>query len=88
MEGIEVEFLSSLFHSTIGPITATLSGILTVDCGSPQFSMHSIRYGFALLCSNTLSEMMGVEDIHTGFQHLKSAFLHHAEVAQRMESIV
>lgn len=30
--------------STIGPITATLSGILTVDCGSPQFSMHSIRY--------------------------------------------
>ena len=29
--------------STIGPIIATLSGILTVDCGSPQFSMHSIR---------------------------------------------
>ena len=31
--------------STIGPIISTLSGILTVDCGSPQFSMHSIRYG-------------------------------------------
>ena len=30
--------------STIGPIISTLSGILTVDCGSPQFSMHSIRY--------------------------------------------
>ena len=29
--------------STIGPIIATLSGILTVDVGSPQFSMHSIR---------------------------------------------
>ena len=29
--------------STIGPIISTLSGILTVDCGSPQFSMHSIR---------------------------------------------
>jgi aspartyl aminopeptidase len=30
--------------STIGPILATLSGILTVDVGTPQFSMHSIRY--------------------------------------------
>lgn len=29
--------------STIGPIIATLSGILTVDVGTPQFSMHSIR---------------------------------------------
>ncbi len=29
--------------STIGSIIATLSGILTVDCGTPQFSMHSIR---------------------------------------------
>lgn len=29
--------------STIGPIIATLSGILTVDVGSPQYSMHSIR---------------------------------------------
>ena len=29
--------------STIGPIIATLSGILTIDVGTPQFSMHSIR---------------------------------------------
>ena len=29
--------------STIGPILSTLSGILTVDVGTPQFSMHSIR---------------------------------------------
>lgn len=38
--------------STIGPIISTLSGILTVDCGSPQFSMHSIRYKFwhSLFC--------------------------------------
>jgi aspartyl aminopeptidase len=30
--------------STIGPILSTVSGVLTVDCGTPQFSMHSIRF--------------------------------------------
>lgn len=30
--------------STIGPVVSALSGILTVDCGSAQYSMHSIRY--------------------------------------------
>lgn len=40
--------------STIGPILATLSGILTIDVGSPQFSMHSIR------------EMMGTSDVYHG----------------------
>jgi len=36
--------------STIGPITATLLGIATVDLGSPMISMHSVR------------EMGGTED--------------------------
>lgn len=58
--------------STIGPITSTLTGITTVDVGSPQFSMHSIR------------EMMGVADVHTGYRHLKSAFSSHASVAEKM----
>lgn len=61
--------------STIGPILATLSGILTVDCGSPQLSMHSIR------------EMMGAKDVFTGFLQLKTALTHHAKVASRMSSV-
>lgn len=55
--------------STIGPITSTLSGILTVDCGTPQFSMHSIR------------EMMGAHDAYFGYAHLKGVFTHHPSIA-------
>lgn len=51
--------------STIGPIISTLSGILTVDCGTPQYSMHSIR------------EMMGSHDIYTGYAHLRSTLKNH-----------
>lgn len=55
--------------STIGPITSTLSGILTIDCGTPQFSMHSIR------------EMMGAKDAFIGYAHLKGILTHHPALA-------
>lgn len=45
--------------STIGPILSALSGIRTVDVGSPQLSMHSIR------------EMMGTDDAVQGYNHIK-----------------
>ena len=52
--------------STIGPILATLSGALTVDCGSPQLSMHSAR------------ECMAVADVHSGYLVLKSVLVNQA----------
>ena len=57
--------------STIGPIIATLSGILTIDVGTPQFSMHSIR------------EMMGSEDAFVGYVHLKSCLAHFAGMSAK-----
>lgn len=64
MAGVSVQEFSvpsnSGCGSTIGPIISTLSGILTIDIGTPQFSMHSIR------------EMMGSEDAYVGYAHLKS----------------
>jgi aspartyl aminopeptidase len=58
--------------ATIGSIIATLSGVLTVDVGTPQFSMHSIR------------EMMGSRDAHTGYAHLVACFEHHPKQARNL----
>ncbi|MDX6232285.1 MAG: aspartyl aminopeptidase [Nocardioidaceae bacterium] len=48
--------------STIGPLSAARTGILTVDVGAPQLAMHSAR------------ELMGAADVDTYAQAL-SAFL-------------
>ena len=48
--------------STIGPITASLTGIPTVDIGSPQLSMHSVR------------EVMGTDDAFYGYAVLRAAY--------------
>jgi aspartyl aminopeptidase len=61
--------------STVGPIIATLSGILTVDVGTPQYSMHSIR------------EMMGSHDAATGYLHLKAVLEHHPSFINSFDSI-
>ncbi|XP_047311542.1 probable aspartyl aminopeptidase [Impatiens glandulifera] len=49
--------------STIGPILASGTGILTVDVGAPQLSMHSIR------------EMCGVDDVKHSYELFKAFFL-------------
>jgi aspartyl aminopeptidase len=54
--------------STIGPVIATLSGIMTIDVGTPQFSMHSIR------------EMMGTEDAYNGYKHLSSVLVNYPAI--------
>ncbi|CAM9168041.1 unnamed protein product [Phaeothamnion confervicola] len=48
--------------STIGPIVAALSGVRTVDVGSPQLSMHSCR------------EMMATDDVEHGYNHLRAVY--------------
>ena len=46
---------------------------MTVDVGSPQFSMHSIR------------EMMGAEDVYTGYAHLMATFKHHPTLVKNSD---
>jgi aspartyl aminopeptidase len=61
--------------STVGPIIATLSGILTIDVGTPQFSMHSIR------------EMMGAHDAHGGYLTFKSVLQYHYQVSTPADTV-
>ena len=54
--------------STIGPISAAGLGIRTIDIGSPQLSMHSIR------------EVMSSDDLLHGFNAVKAVFDHYFDV--------
>uniref|UniRef100_A0A7R9U6Z2 aspartyl aminopeptidase n=1 Tax=Pinguiococcus pyrenoidosus TaxID=172671 RepID=A0A7R9U6Z2_9STRA len=59
--------------STIGPITAALTGMRTVDIGSPQLSMHSVR------------EMMGADDAEHGYRALKAFFNNFSSVDRTLK---
>jgi aspartyl aminopeptidase len=48
--------------STIGPLTASETGIKTVDIGVPTFAMHSIR------------ELAGVHDLDYLYRALRAFF--------------
>ena len=59
--------------TTIGPITAALTGMRTVDVGPPQLSMHSCR------------EMMGSDDVFYTIKLCKAAYEHFADVAKAVD---
>ncbi|CAM9348703.1 unnamed protein product [Chrysoparadoxa australica] len=59
--------------STIGPMISALSGIRTVDVGSPQWSMHSCR------------EVMGTTDVELGYNHLKAVFENFPKVDAKLK---
>ncbi len=48
--------------STIGPLVAGLTGVRTVDVGSPQWAMHSVR------------ETMATSDVYHGYKHFRAVF--------------
>jgi aspartyl aminopeptidase len=55
--------------STIGPLVAGLTGVRTVDVGSPQWAMHSVR------------ETMATSDVLYGYKHFRAVFEHYPSVA-------
>jgi len=56
--------------STIGPLVAGLTGVRTVDVGSPQWAMHSVR------------ETMATSDVLYGYKHFRAVFEHYPSVAR------
>jgi len=62
--------------STIGPMSATLTGIRTVDVGSPQLAMHSIR------------EMMATSDLIYGLQHYQEFYELFSEIEEECSDVL
>ncbi|KXN75022.1 peptidase M18, aminopeptidase I [Conidiobolus coronatus NRRL 28638] len=60
--------------ATIGPLISTLTGIPTVDMGTPQFSMHSSR------------EMAGTLDVHKSKSLFTSYFRNYPKIIQKFET--
>ena len=58
--------------STIGPILSTQTGVMTVDVGMPQLSMHSIR------------ETMGCRDVVNGVELFTTFYEKFDEVAEEI----
>lgn len=59
--------------STIGPILASGLGVRTIDVGTPQFSMHSIR------------EMCGTDDVKHAKDHFVAFFEEFTEVDKTID---
>ena len=50
-------------------VVAGLTGVRTVDVGSPQWAMHSVR------------ECMATSDVVHGYRHFKAVYQHFSAVA-------
>jgi len=60
-------------HTTV---VAGLTGVRTVDVGSPQWAMHSVR------------ECMATSDVYHGYKHFRAVYEHFSAVAAECAEVV